>query len=250
MNTSKPDFERDVKLACFESKSDVELTSWDFKDEALNSTNQQINRQKSARHLEIFQFDPSEPRAVFYDHKRKRANVATLTHCDCNDFNRQKNVKPCMHIYRVAIEVGLIEPKYFGWQARFVIAARFSREETERLQRIPTDAGNWGGWASEIHESGIQKNRQYRAYSIGKFDIVLETAAHQTACGWCIHGYKVTLDSCNCIDFLKRKLPCKHIYAAALVSQISLPLTEADFEAARERGLEMVFQFPISNQVT
>jgi len=246
MNTSKTESESEVKLARFEPKPNLELVSWDFKDEALNSTTQQINRQKSARHLEIFQFDPSEPRAVFYDHKRKRGNVATLTHCDCNDFNRQKNPKPCMHIYRVAIEIGLIEPKYFGWQARFVIAAKLSREETERLQKIPPDGGNWGGWASEIHESGIQRNRQYRAYFIGKYDIVLETAVHQMPCGWRIHGYKVTLDSCNCIDFLKRKLPCKHIYAAALASQISLPLTEADFEAARERGWEMVFQFPVN----
>jgi hypothetical protein len=151
-----------------------------------------------------------------------------------------------MHIYRVAIEIGLIEPKYFGWQARFVIAAKLSREETERLQKLPLDAWQWGGWASEIHESGIQRNRQYRAHFISKYDVVLETAIHQTPCSWRIHGYTVTLDSCNCIDFLKRKLPCKHIYAAALASKITLPLTEADFEAARKHGLEMVFQFPIN----
>jgi hypothetical protein len=43
------------------------LINWNFQDEAANSTTQQINRQKSARNLEILQFDPSEPCAVFFD---------------------------------------------------------------------------------------------------------------------------------------------------------------------------------------
>ena len=228
----------------------AELLNWDFKDEALNSTTQQINRQKSARHLEILQFDASEPLAVFYDHKRKRGNLATLTHCDCTDFNRRKNVKPCMHIYRVGIEVGLIEPKYFGWQAQFVLAAKHSREETERLQKLPSDPSRWGGWAAEVHESGIQRNRQYRAYLIRDCEIgaVYETALHEKPCAWRIHGYNLTLDRCDCPDFWKRKLPCKHIYAAALASQLKLPLTQQDYQTARDQGLEMVFQFPKSPQ--
>jgi len=41
------------------------LQNWNFYDEELNSTTQQVNRQKSTRHLEILQFDPSVPRAVF-----------------------------------------------------------------------------------------------------------------------------------------------------------------------------------------
>jgi len=46
------------------------LIDWNFQDEAANSTTPQINRQKSARNLEILQFDPSEPHAVFFDSKR------------------------------------------------------------------------------------------------------------------------------------------------------------------------------------
>src|SRR4029077_15449784 len=41
------------------------LQNWNFYDEELNSTTQQVNRQKSTLHLEILQFDPSVPRAVF-----------------------------------------------------------------------------------------------------------------------------------------------------------------------------------------
>ena len=46
------------------------LANWNFKDEAANSTTQQINRQKSARNLEVIEFDASEPRAVFFDPKQ------------------------------------------------------------------------------------------------------------------------------------------------------------------------------------
>ena len=111
------------------------LTNWNFQDEEANSTTQQINRQKSARNLEILQFDPSEPRAVFFDPKRNNRQIATLTQCDCNDFNLsgtspRKTFKPCMHIYRLAIELGLIEAKYLDHQARFALAGALSREET------------------------------------------------------------------------------------------------------------------------
>ena len=71
-------------------------------------------------------------------------------------------------------------------------------------------------------------------------------AVRETAGGWRTHDYSATLDHCECPDFLNRKLPCKHIYAAALASKISVPFTDADYEAARNRGLEIVFEFPTS----
>jgi hypothetical protein len=222
------------------------LTNWNFKDEAPNSTTQQINRQKSARNLEVIQFDPSEPRAVFFDPKRGTKHTATLSECDCPDFNLagtnpRKVFKPCMHIYRLAIELGLIEAKYLDHQGRYAAAGISSHEETLRLQQLPFDTANWGGWASEIHKSGIQRNRQYRGYAIIHDE---QDAISQLEVGWAIHGYNVTLDRCECMDFSDRKLPCKHIYAAALASKIILPLGEAEYETARQQGLEIVFEFP------
>jgi hypothetical protein len=61
------------------------LRNWNFQDEASNSTIPQINRQKSARNLQILQFDPSEPRAIFFDPKRSNTHMATLSECDCYD---------------------------------------------------------------------------------------------------------------------------------------------------------------------
>lgn len=224
------------------------LQNWKFKDTVANSTTQQINRQKSARNLEILQFDPSEPRAVFFDPKRNNRQTATLTQCDCNDFNLagsspRKSFKPCMHIYRLAIELGLIEAKYLDHRARFARATALSREETQRLRQLPSDSTQWGGWAAEIHAAGVQRNRQYRAYAIRHDE-------RDAVCGgggrWNVHGYNVTLDSCECMDFLDRRLPCKHIYTAALVSGITLALTQAEYESARKQGIEIVFEFPTS----
>ena len=110
--------------------------------QAANSTTPQINRRKSARNLEVLQFDPSEPRAVFFDPKRGTRHTATLTECDCSDFNLagtnpRKTFKPCMHIYRLAIELGLLEAKYLDHRARFALAGALSHEETHRLQQLP-----------------------------------------------------------------------------------------------------------------
>ena len=219
------------------------LINWNFQDEAANSTTPQINRQKSARNLEILQFDPSEPGAVFFDSKRNEKHTATLTQCDCNDFTRLKVPKPCMHIYRLAIESGLIEAKYLDRRARHALVPTLSREETQRLQRLAADPKQWGCWASEIHASGTQLNRQYRAYSIYYNEC---GSVRKTADGWLIHGYSAALNYCACKDFFDRNLPCKHIYAAALSAGISLPFDYDSFEAAKNSGITLVFEFPTS----
>lgn len=222
------------------------LTDWNFRDNAANSTIQQINRQKSARNLQILQFDPSEPRAVFSDPTRSDKHTATLRECSCRDFNftgtnPRKTFKPCMHIYRLAIELGLIDAKYLDHRARFAQASMLSREETQRLQDLRRDASQWGGWSAEIHKSGVQRNRQYRGYAI-IFD------EHEPLSGkvdhWNIHGYDVNLDACECMDFVDRRLPCKHIYAAAIASKIALPFTQKDYESAKRQGIEIVYEFP------
>ena len=225
------------------------LTDWNFKDETANSTTQQINRQKSARNLEVLQLDPSEPRAVFFDSKRGTRHTATLTECDCSDFkfagtNPRKSFKPCMHIYRLAIEMGVIEAKYLDHRARFAAVGMLAQEETGRLKRLPRVPALWGSWASEVHASGFQRNRQYRGYSICRGE---QGAICQADGGWTIHGYSVSLGGCGRPDFLDRRLPCKHIYAAALASQITLPFSDAEYESAKKQELEIVFEFRPGN---
>jgi predicted nucleic acid-binding Zn finger protein len=219
------------------------LPHWDFQDEAVNSTERQKDRQKSARNLVIIEIDRSVPRAEFSDPKRDNRNRATLNQCDCNDFTRLKVPKPCMHIYRLAIELGLLEAKYLDSNARSKEAQNLfrqqDREETQRLQRLPTDLGEWGYWASEIHASGPQLNRQYRGYPI-YYD---ERSVLKNANGWRTRDYSLTLEHCECPDFSDRSLPCKHIYAVALACNIRLPFTYAEFDAARNRRLDLVFEY-------
>ena len=145
-----------------------------------------------------------------------------------------------MHIYRLAIELGLIEGKYLDHDARFALVGVRSRQQTERLQRLPLDSIQWGDWSSEVHASGIQRNRQYRAYSIIYSE---QNSIRQSQTGWNLHGYDVRLDHCDCMDFSDRRLPCKHVYAAALAAGIGLPLSHSEYESAREKGLEIVFEF-------
>jgi predicted nucleic acid-binding Zn finger protein len=220
------------------------LQDWDFADESANSATAQINRQKSARNLDILELDLETGMGIFYDPKRDVTSTCTLKHCDCHDFNfsgnnPRKNFKPCMHIYRLAMELGLIEAKYLDHAAQSSLGTQKRRAETDRLKQLEPDKSQWGNWNKIIHESGIQKNRQYRAYGI-KYE---EPNAIQKGEPWTVHEYRVSLDHCDCPDFLERRLPCKHIYVVALESSIALPFSLHEYKAAREKGQELIFAY-------
>ena len=180
---------------------------------------------------------------VFLDPKKDTRNTASLTRCDCKDFNfsgnsPRKSFKPCMHIYRLAMELGLLEMKYEDSKTKDTKNAQQKKSETLRLQNLNKDLSNWGAWNSLVHESGIQKNRQYRGYIIIADEFYNMEKFEN---GWVIHDYYVTLETCECGDFISRSLPCKHIYAVALASGVALPLTQKEFVLARDQGQETVF---------
>jgi hypothetical protein len=238
------------------------LSNWDYEDETANTSTQQLNRQKSARNLEILQFDPLESCAVFFDLKRGTIHTAYLTYCDCSDFNLvgnspRKTFKPCMHIYRLAIELGICKRRYLPgtgfWRdtaqlandhelsveeaqfraqsSRFALAGALAGQETKRLQGLPPDFTAWGEWAAELHNSGMQRVRQYRAYLIhNEKPNVIQVLPN----GWNIHNHRVSLSTCDCGDFCARRLPCKHIYTAALASGIEIPFTSSEYIRARD----------------
>ena len=133
-----------------------------------------------------------------------------------------------MHIYRLAIELGILGAKYMDNLDRFALSATLSSHETQRLQRLDRDPNQWGCWALDVHTSGVQRGRQYRAYRVYH-----EEHGEPRTTGGIYCDFGATLDHCHCEDFLNRKLPCMHIYALALVSKLSVPF--ADFEAARNQ---------------
>jgi|GEM_PF-2629905 hypothetical protein len=221
------------------------LQDWDFIDKELNTTIPQANRQKSGWNLEVIKMDAETRTGVFFDPKKKVTGTATLRECDCHDFNfsgnsPRKTFKPCMHIYRLAMELGLMETKYLDHAARRAEVGQHKRAETERLQQLGADLNEWGYWHQAIHNSGLQKNRQFRAYLI-KYE---EPGAISSERGsWVIHEYQVTLENCQCPDFLERRLPCKHIYAAAFDAGVALPLTFEEFRTARQKGEDIIFKY-------
>ncbi|MDD5008188.1 MAG: SWIM zinc finger domain-containing protein [Syntrophorhabdaceae bacterium] len=221
------------------------LRNWNFSNLVSNSAISQINRQKSARNLTVISIDLKNKAGVFLDPKKDTRNSCSLERCDCKDFNfagdsPRKKFKPCMHIYRLAAEMGLLELKYDDARAREAKVVQQKQAETARLQGLPRDADKWGGWNAAIHESGIQKNRQFRAYLIQEEGT--ESVCRQED-AWVIHDHEVTLSECECEDFLDRQLPCKHIYAVALACGLELPLTETDVANAKSRGRDYVFKF-------
>jgi predicted nucleic acid-binding Zn finger protein len=199
------------------------LQNWDFSDTAANSTTPQVNRQKSARHLGVISIDRQNRTGVFLDPRKGIKNEASLAKCDCIDFNfagnsPRKTFKPCMHIYRLAMELGLLEPKYEDRRSKEIHIAQDKQAETELLQTIPRDPNAWGRWNSAIHVAGTQRERQERGLWYGSGP----DAGRKEKEGWIISDYYVTLESCECPDFAARRLPCKHIYAAARLSGIAL----------------------------
>src|ERR1700722_9827126 len=97
--------------------------SWDFSNTEENSTTSQINRQKSARNLTVQSLDKANRRATFYDAKLKLLITTELTACNCRDFNYvgkspRSQFKPCMHIYRLAMETGLIDVRHEDYKLR------------------------------------------------------------------------------------------------------------------------------------
>jgi len=225
------------------------LLNWDFSDRAENSTTPQINRQKSARNLTVQSLDRANGRATFYDLKLKALITSELGVCSCRDFNYvgkspRSQFKPCMHIYRLAMEIGLMEARYEDYRLRTKVKAHEIAERKDEedaiLQGLPVSHDSWGGWDSRIHESGLQKNREYRAYDIHGDSAICEKDGMN---GWTINSYSCSLFRCECADFQERRLPCKHIYAVALLGAIALPLTRAEFLAAKAKGLEVIFRF-------
>jgi hypothetical protein len=143
-----------------------------------------------------------------------------------------------MHIYRLAAEVGLMKlDTYMDRALAERIDAESRREETERLQHLPRDLSQWGYWAAEIHESFIQKNRQWRAYVY----VYTERLAEQRGNDWIINGWSASLEHCHCPDFAERRLPCKHMYGVATLSGIALPLSPERYAETVARGEELFF---------
>ncbi|MBN2178225.1 MAG: SWIM zinc finger family protein [Deltaproteobacteria bacterium] len=201
------------------------LKDWDFGNTELNSKQQLINRQKSALNVSVVALDTESKEGVFYDPKNGSVR-ANLSACECYDFkyvgkSPRKKFTPCMHIYRLAIELGMMKVRYYDKKAL---------ESLSVLQALPRDLSKWGKWNQIIHKARLQIDRQFRAYGIVDDNQIVDT---RTKSG-IINGYETTLDHCTCPDFEERKLPCKHIYCLAILTGLSLELDREEYQRRKE----------------
>lgn len=213
------------------------LESWDFNDSINDEKLGLVNRQKSALMLDIVWIDYETKLAEFTNAKsrpgRDVTNTAAIDDCDCSDFrfagkHLRKKLQPCMHIYRLAFELELLVPKHFS-SARYVPLTPEQKAENKRmrlaaLQKLwdmPRDPSQWGSWSSSVHAEEVQQIRIERALSIRDNE---PHTIEKNGENWIVHDYGLSLEGCDCMDFMERRLPCKHIYTAALVSGIELEL--------------------------
>ena len=121
-----------------------------------------------------------------------------LNSCSCKTF--QKRNLPCSHIYRLAKELNLpfkqekliINDDYEGWIVNNIHSLINKYSENKGYS---SEKGCWGAWCEEIHNMPEQRERIKNA-----------TLDSQ---------YNTKLISCTCFDFVKRRLPCIHIYYRA-----------------------------------
>lgn len=74
-----------------------------------------------------------------------------------------------------------------------------------------------GKWPDELHLDFEQVKRIQSAKELKKSIISLDTATGTVKIqGSEAEPYKATLKECGCADFMRRQLPCKHIYALAI----------------------------------
>ena len=207
------------------------LLEWDFNDPVANGKIMQVNRQKSALNLKVIDLDIANGKAVFGDGATSEIRTS-LDSCECRDFNLtgqypRKNFAPCMHIYRLAMEMGLMKPTYFDKKIRDRQNIEIERQDLIKLlqDKSKDDPRGWGEWSFKIHLYNVQRKRQLAAYGFMNEIHKIDKEKRKGI----IHGYEVTLRSCTCPDFNARKLPCKHIYCLALLLGIPLETTPPEY---------------------
>lgn len=87
----------------------------------------------------------------------------------------------------------------------------------------------WSNW-SDVHELPDQLKR---IDSAKKANLTPYRIDDESGCGYFVGSasYETFLDRCNCSDFARRKLPCKHMYRVAM----ELGLFEAEYKSGKPR---------------
>lgn len=90
---------------------------------------------------------------------------------------------------------------------------------TMENNNIIASEDTFGRWSSEINLNYEQVDRILKAKGILDNIIAIDVSGPVAQIrGSEIEPYTTTLNECNCVDFLRRGMPCKHIYALAIAT--------------------------------
>lgn len=195
------------------------LTPWTDWGVSIHENPAQISRQgRSMTYPFDFEIDEFSQTGRFSSTTDLPYYDTTLSSCTCYDF--QNRHLPCKHIYRLAVELGIVE----------IVKRSSTHYDKDILQEIRA--------SGDIDNHPEQKKRIASARSAKTTPDSIDTE-HKTGIfpGSGKQPYITTLSSCTCVDFVRRKLPCKHIYRLA-IELGEMDLT-ADVGTNRNRELSL-----------
>lgn len=140
-----------------------------------------------------FEVDPATETARFSSTSDLPYYDTSLSQCTCHDFQDRR--LPCKHIYRLAVELGVIEiiRRPAGGYNKELLAEVKSMEDVDS------------------HPEQIKRIEKARGIKMApiSIDYMSQTAIFS---GSGKTPYETTVVSCTCRDYFVRRLPCKHIY--------------------------------------
>lgn len=170
------------------------LKEWSEWEVAVHNDADQISRQGRAMTYPFtFDIDPAAKTARFSSTSDLPYYDTSLSQCTCGDF--QYRHLPCKHIYRLAVELGVIE----------IIRRPSGGYNKELLAEVKS--------MEDVDSHPEQVKRIEKAKGIKMTPISIDYMS-QTAIfsGSGKTPYETTVVTCTCRDFFVRRLPCKHIY--------------------------------------
>lgn len=173
------------------------LKEWPEWDVSIHSDDSQISRQGRAMTYPFtFDIDTNTKTARFSSTSDLPYYDTSLSQCNCYDF--QGRQLPCKHMYRLAVELGVVE----------IIHRTLGGGSSSGMELLAEIR------ASEDIDSHPEQIKRRKSANGAKMAPVSIDYLEQTAifAGSGKKPYNTTVGSCTCKDFSIRRLPCKHIY--------------------------------------
>ena len=168
------------------------LKDWPCWDVSIHADQAQIERQGRAMTYPFsFKINRKKQTGIFSSTSDLPYYSTTLSECNCYDF-QQRNL-PCKHMYRLAVELGVIE---------IIKRSSFDKATVQAIKE-----------SADIDTHPDQKKRMEKAKEAKYQPLSIDyNAGTAVFAGSGKIPYETTLNSCTCRDFVVRRLPCKHIY--------------------------------------